>query len=267
MAWMPKTICFVDACYLQPRMRCQAARKLGGKPVLEWIVRAATDAQRVDGVVVVTSSEPGNELVDRLVPPDIPVFHGPSRNPLECFVAGIERFGAEAALRLPGTWPFVDSVILDNLVLKAEEFAEVDYVAYSHSDGTPASSARLGLLPEWFRASTLRRLAQRLKGHLVDDLTELVRQFPRRFRVRHVPLPAEFAEEELYPLFTEECCWEVTETLWEALGPEVHNFRRVLRVLAEICQHHRHLSAPERALSSPHFLHKDACRESASLGD
>ncbi len=261
MAWMPKTICFVDACFAHPRLRCHAARKLAGKPVLEWIVRAATDSQRLDGVVVITSSDPANGLVDRLVPPDIPVLHGPGIHPLECFVAGIERFGAEAVVRLPGTWPFVDSVILDNLILKAEEFGDADYVAYSHRDGTPVRFARVGLLPEWFRGSTLRRMVRRLSNHLFGDLTQLVLEQQRRLRVRHVPLPTEFAEEELHPLFSEESFWDVTEGVFEILGPHVYDFRRVVRALRECCQHHRVPPQMENSASPSQLLTRDLCQE------
>ncbi len=56
-------------------------RKLGGKPVLEWIVRHATDCQRLDAVVVLCS-DVDEELVRSLVPPDVEVMTTSGRDPL-----------------------------------------------------------------------------------------------------------------------------------------------------------------------------------------
>ncbi|MCS7238617.1 MAG: NTP transferase domain-containing protein [Thermoguttaceae bacterium] len=251
MAWMPRTICFVDACYTTPQARCQAARRLGGKPVLEWIVRAATDAQRVDGVVVITSDDPANELVDKIVPPDVPVFRAFGTTPLECFVAGIERFSAEAAVRVAGTWPFVDSVLLDNLVLKAEQVVDADFIGYCGSDNNPAALARIGLLPEWYRGSSLRRAARRLGAGFSGNPAEFIYNFEKRFRIRHLPLPAELDVTELDPLCSPQDAWDMTETIFETLGPDVHNWRRVVRVIIDFCRHHqlhRHSSVKARSL-------------------
>lgn len=239
MAWMPRTICFVDACYTSGEDRCRAARKLGGKPVLEWIVRAATDAQRVDGVVVITSDDPANDLVDKIVPPDVPVFRSSGSSPLECFVAGIERFSAEAAVRVPGKWPFVDSVLLDNLVLKAEQVVEADFIGYCGKDGDPVALARLGLVPEWYRSSTLRRAVRRLGADFAGNPAEFVYRFRRRFRTCHLPVPADLDAKELDPLCSSQDAWDIAETIFEILGPDVYNWRRLVPIMVHCCRHHQ----------------------------
>ena len=49
-------------------------RKLGGKPLLEWIVRRATDCQRLDRVVVLLGTSPADDELAALVPADVSVF-------------------------------------------------------------------------------------------------------------------------------------------------------------------------------------------------
>ena len=62
---MLKTLGIVDACYRSRAVRSKAARKLGGKSVLEWVVRRATDCQRLDGVIVVDLRRAGEPFPGR----------------------------------------------------------------------------------------------------------------------------------------------------------------------------------------------------------
>jgi spore coat polysaccharide biosynthesis protein SpsF len=228
---MPETICFVDACYVSPDRRARAARKLAGKPVLEWIVRAATEAQRIDAVVVVTSEDPKNDFVDRLVPPDIPLYRGPGNRPLDCFVAAVERFQPEAAVRLLGICPFVDSTFLDLLVGAAERCGEVDYVAYCDHGGRPAILGSTGPWAEWYRTITLSRMVRRLGPHAPVDPTEFVLRHISSLRVHLIPRPKEL-EVDVFPFALDsEEDWEFTEMVFEFLGPDACNFRRVMHLL------------------------------------
>jgi len=231
MARMPETICFVDACYVSPDRRARAARKLAGKPVLEWIVRAATEAQRISGVVVVTSEDPENDFVNRLVPPDIPVHRGPGNRPLDCFVSALDRFQPEAAVRLLGVCPFVDSTFLDLLVGAAERCREVDYVAYCDHTGRPAILSSPGPWIEWYRAVSLSRLVRRLQPQVPEDPTEFVLRYKTSFRMHLIPCPKELEAESLPLALESDEDWEFTEMVFEFLGPDACNLRRVMHLL------------------------------------
>ena len=66
-------------------------RKLGGKSLLEVVVRRATDCQRLDGVVVVLAGDELDDEIRSLVPPDVSVFGGPGRDPLSRTCRGARR--------------------------------------------------------------------------------------------------------------------------------------------------------------------------------
>src|ERR1051326_6195978 len=51
-------------------------RKLGGKSLLEWVVRRLSDCQRLDSVLVVLGDSPADHAIRDLVPPAVPVFVG-----------------------------------------------------------------------------------------------------------------------------------------------------------------------------------------------
>ena len=62
-------------------------RKLGGKSLLEWVVRRLTDCQRLDGVIVVLGDRPIDRALGELVPPDVPVFVSGKTDALGRFAA------------------------------------------------------------------------------------------------------------------------------------------------------------------------------------
>ena len=60
-----------------------ASRPLAGKPLVDWVVRRATEAERLDGVVVILSDrDDRTRFVERLVPADVRVFASGERDDL-----------------------------------------------------------------------------------------------------------------------------------------------------------------------------------------
>ena len=159
---MLSTLGIVDACYESPRARAKAARKLGGKSVLEWVVRRATDCQRLDGVIVVTCCAEENQFLSELVPLDVPLFTAQHDESLPCFLAALEQFPAQSAVRICARSPFIDPALIDRLVREAESEQDCDYVSYRSRDGRPAVLSPVGVFAEWFRVSALRRASRKV---------------------------------------------------------------------------------------------------------
>ena len=70
---MLKTLGIIEVRHRSHQSAVRVGRKLGGKSLLELVVRRVTDCQRIDGVVVVCGRE-DEEAIVRLVPADVPVF-------------------------------------------------------------------------------------------------------------------------------------------------------------------------------------------------
>ena len=49
---MLRNLGIVQLYFQAPRFRANAMRKLGGRSLLEWVVRRVTDSMRLDGVIV-----------------------------------------------------------------------------------------------------------------------------------------------------------------------------------------------------------------------
>jgi spore coat polysaccharide biosynthesis protein SpsF len=235
---MLETLGIVDACFGSCGARANAARRMGGKPVLEWVVRRATDCQRLGGVIVVTSAAPENRFLADLVPLDVPVFAGCSEDAISCFTAALESYPAEAAVRIGARSPFIDPVLIDRLVSAAEADPDGDYVGYQSRDGRPAILSPVGVYAEWFRTSALRRAARRARSPADrQQVTRHLYRHPERFRVRLIPAPEPIDRDDVRLTVDIEEDWEHALAIFEALGPDGLEWQRI----ADLLVHQPHL--------------------------
>jgi len=228
---MLRTLGIVEACYESDRARCRAARKLDGKSVLEWVVRRATDCQQLDGVIVVTNNAPGNHLVSKLVPPDVPIFVGQHADPLGCVGAALEEYPTESAVRICAKWPFLDPTLVDRLVRAAWGQGDCDYATYCSRDGRPAFLSPVGMHIEWFRTRVLREVCRRAKSEADRrEVTRYIYHRPHKFGIRLIPAPEQIDRDDIRLTVDIEEDWEHTLTIYEALGPDL-DWRRIVDLL------------------------------------
>jgi len=206
-------------------------RRLGGKSILEWIVRRATDCQRLDAVVVLCG-DACEKAVRALVPPDVELLHAAKTDSLGAAAAVCERLNAESLVHLCADNPFVDPVLVDRLVADADSHPHCDYIGYCRADGRPAILTHLGVFAEWCSAKALSRAARLAKHPLHrENLTAYLYSHPEQFNVRLVPLPSELDREDLRLRIDGEQDWEHTLAIYEALDHEDCDWRRIADLL------------------------------------
>jgi spore coat polysaccharide biosynthesis protein SpsF len=222
---------------------------MGGKSVLEWVVRRVTDCQQLDGVIVVTSNAPENRFVTNLVPMDVPVFVGARPDPLGCIAASLEEYPAATAVRIGSHFPFVDPMLVDRLVIDADAHPECDYLSYCCRDGRPAILAPVGLYAEWFRAKAIHRAARSAKSESDRlSVTGYLYSHPEKFNIRLIPAPAQIDRDDVRLTVDIEEDWENTLTIFEALGPEELDWQRI----ADLLDHQPALRKRMAALNRVH---------------
>ena len=228
---MLKTLGIVDACFRSSPARSRASRRLGGKSVLEWIVRRATDCLQLSGVIVVTSDAAENQFVPKLVPPDVPVYVAGKRDALGCLAAALEKYPAQAAVRIGTSYPFIDPLLIDRLVATAARHEECDYVSYCSRDGRPAILSPVGVYAEWCCAEALRR-ASRLARTKLDreEPTRYLYSHPETFRIRLIPVPEQIDREDVRLCVDVEEDFDHAVAIFEALGPEL-DYQRIAALL------------------------------------
>lgn len=229
---MLKTLGIVEACYADPEARAKATRKLGGKTVLEWVVRRATDCQRLDGVIVVTSDEAENRFVADLVPLDVPVFVSRAADALAQTANALEQYSSEGVVRLTTDSPFIDPELIDRLINTAEDNPECDYVSFCSRDGQPAILSPVGVYAEWFRSLTLLKAAGRARASADRRYpTRYLYSHPEKYNIRLIPTPAKIDREDVRLTVDIEEDWDHALTIFEALGPDHMDWQRIADLL------------------------------------
>jgi spore coat polysaccharide biosynthesis protein SpsF len=135
-------------------------------------------------------------------------------------------------VRVRGDNIFIDPGLIDRLVTTAESDPDCDYASYLSRDGQPAVLSPVSVYAEWFRASALRR-ADRLARSPLDreHVTRYLYSHPEKFNLRLMPAPAEIDREDVRLTVDIEEDWEHVLAIYDALGPEQLDWRRIARLL------------------------------------
>jgi spore coat polysaccharide biosynthesis protein SpsF len=208
-------------------------RKLGGKSVLEWVVRRFTDCQRLDAVVVVPAAADQYEQIRRLVPSDVGVLESICDDPLTNVAAAMERFPSRCVVRLCAENPFVDPVLIDRLVTTAEAHPGCDYISYCCADGRPAILTQLGVFAEWCSSAALQRAARESRSPAQrQQVTAYLYAHPELFNVRLIRLPAELDRSDLRLKIDHEEDWDHAQVIFDALGSHEWDWQHIADLLA-----------------------------------
>ena len=246
---MLKTLGIIEACYRTAEEKSKATRRLGGNTVLEWVVRRATDCQRLNGVIVATFDSPECGFVAESVPMDVPVFVSNRADALGCVTAALEEYPAEAVVRIGTGSPFIDPILIDRLVTTAEEHPSCDYVSYCSRDGRPAILSPVGVYAEWFQ-STAIRLASRKAVSKADrkNITRYLYSHPEKFKTRLIRAPEQIDREDVRLTIDIEEDWDHALAIFEAIGPDELDWQRI----ADLLDHQPALRKRMAALNRAH---------------
>ncbi len=227
------TLGIIQARMGSTRLRAKLARRLGGKSLLEWVVRRVTDAGRLDGVVVAAGSGSDAERLAELVPANVPIVFGSEHDVLSRFLTVLDAYPARAVVRVCADNPFIDPELIDRLVATATEQAAGDYLGYASHNGRPMILSSVGLFAEWCQASALRRAAAESTDPADrEHVTRYIYSHPDRFQVRLLPAPSALDRDDLRLTVDLEEDWEHTETIFDALGQERLVWQDIASLLA-----------------------------------
>ncbi len=229
---MLRTLGIVEACDVSSNCGKNARRRLGGKSILESVVRRMTDCQQLDGVVVLFGCESRNKSLGELVPADVPVVFSSQESCLGRFAEVLEKFPTEAAVRIGGGDPFVDPFLVDRLVVTAFEQEDCDYVSYCSRDGQPAILSTVGVYAEWFRTTALRRAARNATS--AEDRrhpTRYIYSHPQQFNLRLIPTPHGIDREDVRLTLDIEEDWDNALDIFEAIDPDEVDWQRIANLL------------------------------------
>lgn len=149
---MPRTLAFIQARMSSSRFPGKVLEPLGGLPLIVYMARRAATARRLDGVVVVTSTDVSDDpLVTVLEASDVAMFRGDLHDVLNRYAQAAQAFGATEVVRLTGDCPLIDPAVID-AVIDLRRSCGADYASNIDPPSYPD-----GLDVECFTAMSLQR--------------------------------------------------------------------------------------------------------------
>ena len=209
-------------------------RQLLGKTLLQWIVRRATEAQRLNGVIVLAGPGDAERRLAALVPADVPVYFSDAADPLAACVGALEQYRSEAVVLIESDAPFLDPALIDRLVTTSAAHAECDYISYRLTGGAPTEMSKIGVFAQWCKGDALRK-AQR-KARAAADRSEPARflySHPELFQLRLLPTPVGLDRGDVRLRVTCEEDWDNAIAIAEALGPDALEWQCIAHLLDE----------------------------------
>lgn len=100
------------------RLPGKVLRDLGGRPTLDWVTQAALNAPGVDQVVVGTSVNPENDVIEEWCrnTRDVSCIRGSENDVLDRYRLIVEKTKADAIVRLTGDCPMLDSRVIGEVI-------------------------------------------------------------------------------------------------------------------------------------------------------
>ncbi|MHC2070385.1 glycosyltransferase family protein [Bremerella sp. T1] len=209
-----------------------AARKLNSAPLVEWLVRRISEAELVDGIVVVMPDTQAYHDLAGLIPLDIPCHFSKKETPLARLADASKVYPSEAIVRVPLETPFCDPILIDQLLITAQRHGEKDYIGYNLEDGCPASQSSIGLFSEWIRSSALAKANAEVKAN--EDAYRVDTSFlnyPEMFSLEMLPVPDSLNRGDLRFSVSNDEDWEELLAIVDALGADALQWQDVVRII------------------------------------
>ena len=208
-----------------------AERRLGGKPLLEWVVRRVTDSQHIDRTVVVVGEDTMYQRLSQVVPPDVGLFRAESDNALASVNAAAKQFAADSLVIVDLESPFVDPALIDRLIVDAERH-QSDYASYCIRSDRGVLASRLGMVAEWCRASAVDQ-ADRNASSAIERMrvTPYLYSHPEEFKIRLIPVPKELDRNDIRLAIHGEDDWHHAQLILDALDPDDLDWQHIAGLL------------------------------------
>jgi spore coat polysaccharide biosynthesis protein SpsF len=225
-----------------------ATRRFAGHYLLEWVARRTTDALLLDHVAVIVSGEDQARCLSDALPADVSVhIADAAADPVARLADAVRAYQPQAIVRVDVDHPFVDPVLIDRLVTKAESHRFCDYLGYCSTRGGRVLLAQLGVLAEWCRADAVL-LADQLATEPRErqHLTRFIYSRPDVFQLRLIPIPKPLDRDDVRLSLAVAEDWEHAQMILDALGLDELDWQRIAELLDEQPEMRRRMAALNR---------------------
>lgn len=222
------TVAIIQARMGSSRLPGKVLMDLGGRTMLERIVRRVRRCKRVDQVAVATSVSPlDDRIVTKCEQIAVPVFRGSELDVLDRFMGAARAFQADVCIRITADCPLIDPEVTDYII---DRFWQANPAVDYASNKIPQSYPR-GLDTEVFTLSALERAWQRAsRPYERAHVTVYIYEHPEQFKLLSITSDVDRADWR-WTVDTIEDLKFVRE-IYDRLGPDDQfSWRDVLSLL------------------------------------
>jgi spore coat polysaccharide biosynthesis protein SpsF len=145
-----KILGVITARMASQRLPGKALKRIGQKPMIAHIVDRLRRCQKIDEIILATTTERENDPLEKIMPSlKIAVFRGEASDVLNRVLSASIQFGGEVIVQASGDNPLVDPEIIDRAISKHLEAA---------ADFTYCAGYPLGTYADIFSLATLKRI-------------------------------------------------------------------------------------------------------------
>jgi spore coat polysaccharide biosynthesis protein SpsF len=232
-----KTIAFIQARMGSKRLPGKVLAPLAGRPVLLRVVDRVRAADSVDAAVVLTSTDPRDEVIAHLCTRSGVLFmRGSEDDVLDRYARAAVTFGPELVVRVTADCPLIDPAVIDDLVALFGQRPGLAYASVATGAIGPGHGYLRypdGLDVEAFPASVLAiAAAQAREPFEREHVTPYIQRHPERFSAAVLEADRDLGEERWTLDYPADLA--LLDAIYERLGdssPEPFGHRDVLALL------------------------------------
>jgi spore coat polysaccharide biosynthesis protein SpsF (cytidylyltransferase family) len=227
----PRIVTIVQARMGSARLPGKVLADVAGRPMLGRVVQRANLASLSNGVVVATTEDPLDEMVEQYCRTlDVPCFRGSQLDVLKRYTACARHFGADAIVRITADCPLIDASLIDQVIATFLE-TSVDYASNRRfGSPQPVHSFADGLDVEVFTLASLETADSEARADYDrEHVTPFIWRQSGRFRLLHIQSPKEFRQRGWTVDYPEDL--EFVRRIFEHLGDRMFGYKEVLALL------------------------------------
>jgi spore coat polysaccharide biosynthesis protein SpsF (cytidylyltransferase family) len=211
-----------------------AQRRLGGQTLIMRMARRVTECELIDAVYVVGSNVPSSLLNGGI--PGVESMNLPSMHTCERLAMAADTADTDWVVYLPANRPFVDAVLVDQLVSAASRAGDCDYVGYGSEAGDCTRMQQLGLAGEVCHIDTLRRLRRNADRLSSDSQRGMIANWlgnaPGAYHLKFIPLPTALDRDDLRFAVEDETDWDDVELLCETVSDDDSQWEQLTQLVS-----------------------------------
>jgi spore coat polysaccharide biosynthesis protein SpsF len=177
-----KVVATIEARMRSSRLPGKVLRRVLGKPMLELLIERLRRARRIDQIVVATTDNPADDLIEELARRlDVGCFRGSEEDVLDRVLRAARSVAAEVIVEITGDCPLIDPEVVDRLV-EVYLTHNYDYVANVLRRTYPD-----GLDTQVFATAVLAEVASRTQDPADREHVSLhIYEHPERYKLHNV---------------------------------------------------------------------------------